>query len=210
MVDHQKKEIIKNYLLDEEVSLEERKRRFEIAWDIRHYFGKILEEFALEKVLLPLKEKLEKEGSLPPSFEVSYFDFGSIYITKPSWKEKPEDRGIISIALERWFLDSTTVGLVKNRDFSLRGEELIRNILVKEGLLIKHNKSWLSYLMNLPEIFSLPVLDYYKYILENPDRIVEDYFEALNRILKVVEKKEVQDLLDRLVEERKMQISGKT
>ena len=30
----QKKEIIKNYLLDEKIPVEERKERFEIAWDV--------------------------------------------------------------------------------------------------------------------------------------------------------------------------------
>jgi hypothetical protein len=40
----EKKELIKNYLLDEKISEEERKERFEIAWDIWENFQSILHD----------------------------------------------------------------------------------------------------------------------------------------------------------------------
>ncbi len=202
-----KKEIIKNYILDKEVSPKERKERFQIAWDIHAYFDEIRKEITLNKVFRPLKKKIENENILPPSFEISYFDFGSIYITKSEWKEHQKDRGIISIAIERWFREGATVGLVKNKDFSLKDESFVRNILSKEGLRTS-SKWWLGYLPNLSEILSLPLFDYYNCILDNPNRLINEYFEALNHILEIVKKEEVQNLLDRFVEKRKLQISN--
>ena len=73
----QKKEIIKNYLLDDRLSVDEKKERFEIAWDIYTYFDEIRKEIALSRVFLPLKKKVE--SVTPSSFVISNFDFGSIY-----------------------------------------------------------------------------------------------------------------------------------
>ena len=73
----QEKEIIKNYLLDEKIPVEERKERFKIAWDIYTYFDEIRKEIALSRVFLPLKKKVE--SVTPSSFVISNFDFGSIY-----------------------------------------------------------------------------------------------------------------------------------
>ena len=123
---------------------------------------------------------------------ISNFDFGSIYIRDSS--------------SGRWFEDVTRVGIVKSRNFTLESERVVRDELSKEGL---HSSTarWLGYLPNLSGVFSLPPLKYYNYILENPDRVINEYFEALNRVLEIVEKEEIQKLLDEFVVERKLQVS---
>jgi hypothetical protein len=200
----QEKEIIKNYLLDEKIPVEERKERFKIAWDIYTYFDEIRKEIALSRVFLPLKKKVE--SIMPSSFVVSNFDFGSIYITKQSWKEHQKDKGIVAVAIERWFEDATRVGIVKSRNFTLESERVVRDELSKEGLY-SSTARWLGYLPNLSGVFSSPLLEYYNYILENPDRVINEHFEALNRVLEIVKKEKIQNLLDEFVEEMKSQVS---
>jgi hypothetical protein len=97
-------------------------------------------------------------------------DFESIYITKQSWKEHQKDKGIVAVAIERWFEDVTRVGIVKSRNFTLESERVVRDELSKEGL---HSSTarWLGYLPNLSETFSAELLGYYNYILENPETI---------------------------------------
>ena len=121
----QRKEVIKNYILDERLTPEERGERFEVAWDIWNYFDDILRELALNNFIQPLKRKLEEV--LPSSFEVSKFyvrnitktkEIIGIYITKPEWRLGPEDRGVVAVAFERWN-NGSTVGLVKNGQFLL-------------------------------------------------------------------------------------------
>ena len=55
----EKKELIKNYLLDEKISEEERKERFEIAWDIEENFERIKFELR-QKLIKELKQKIEQ------------------------------------------------------------------------------------------------------------------------------------------------------
>jgi len=61
----EKKELIKNYLLDEKISEEERKERFEIAWDIWENFDSIRIEKQREIFLKLQKVLLEELQSTP-------------------------------------------------------------------------------------------------------------------------------------------------
>ena len=54
----QKKEIIKNYLLDENLPIEERKERFEIAWDVWENVEEIKKEMRRE-ILIALVDKIK-------------------------------------------------------------------------------------------------------------------------------------------------------
>jgi len=64
----QKKEIIKNYLLDEKVPLEERKERFQIAWDVWENLEEIKKEMR-KKVLTTLVNRI-KESQEFSEYEV--------------------------------------------------------------------------------------------------------------------------------------------
>jgi len=130
----------------------------------------------------------------------------SIYITKPEWKENKRDRGIVAIAFERFERRNTKIGLVKNKDFSVEVEKELTPKLSAKGL--KTTRSWwLGYLPDLPETLKLPLFEYYKQILVNPERVVDDCFNSLKRVLDIVQDKEVVELLDEFVEERKRQLS---
>ncbi|RTZ59554.1 MAG: hypothetical protein DSZ31_03730 [Gammaproteobacteria bacterium] len=197
-------EIIKNFLLDENISPEIRRERFEIAWDIKENFDKIKAKLSLEKVIKPLKEKFEQYLN---TYTVSRFDYGSIYITKPHWKESKNDRGIVAIAIERWFKDTSTVGLVKNTGSKLPLEDEVRNLLEqKYGLRTTHSW-WLGYLPDerkLPTT-KLPLREYYLQILLNSERVIEEHFLALKEVLDIANEKEISQLLEKIVKERKKQ-----
>jgi hypothetical protein len=220
----QKKETIKNYILDEKLAPEERLERFEVAWDIWDYFDDVLEELALNNFIQPLKKKLEEV--LPSSFKVSKFNFGNsyiykkrkkrwikaksigIYITKSEWQLDSEDRGVVVVAFERFEGRGTKVCLIKNELFSVEVEKELAPKLSAKGL--KTTQSWwLGYLpdSDLPETLTAPLFEYYKNILVNPERVVEDCFNSLKRVLDVVQDGEVLELLDEFVEERKRQLS---
>ena len=194
-----KKEIIKKYLLEGD----DRKIKLRIAWDIRKYFDEILDETALNQVIFPLKEKVN--DILPSNFIISYFDFGSFYITKDNWRENPRDRGIIAIALERWHRNNTDAGLVKNRAFKVKNEDIIIEKLSDKGLKSSH-QWWLGRLSNVPPSLSLPLDEYYELVITNPTKIVDDYLQAIKEILDIVKDEEIFKLLEEFVKERKQQI----
>jgi DNA-binding transcriptional regulator GbsR (MarR family) len=202
-----KKEIIKNYLLESRnVEI-----KFEIAWDIKENLDKILAEICLEKVILPLKENvkefLSKENFR--DFIVSYFDFGSFYITKRNWRENSKDRGIVAVAIERWNRDRGTIGLVKNHPFKVDSENYVREkVLYFYKGAFGSNQWWLIYLLNPPESFSLSLKEYYKVIITDPEKVVNDYLQAIVQILKVLENEEILELLEKVVKERKQQIAS--
>ncbi len=199
-------EVIKNFLLDESVSLEIRKERFEIAWDIKENFDKIKAKFSLERVIKPLKEKLEQYLD---TYTVSRFDYGSIYIIKPHWKESKNDRGIVAIAIERWFRDNSTVGLVKNTGSKLPLEDEVRKLLEQKYSLRTTHSWWLGYLPDerKPPTTKLSLREYYLQILLNPERVVEEHFLALKEVLDIANDKEISQLLEEIVKARKEQIS---
>ncbi|WP_457555791.1 hypothetical protein [Candidatus Pyrohabitans sp.] len=106
----EKKELIKNYLLEKGVSEEERKRRYEIAWDIWENFSDILFELerdfinALYKKILNSDEFSRYEISDPDELRNGYFpkkgDFYNISIYKKNWLQSmDENRGILNYSV---------------------------------------------------------------------------------------------------------------
>jgi len=103
----EKKELIKSYLLEEGVSEEERKRRFEIAWDIYESFGYILFELkrdfinALYKKISNSDEFKEYKIDDPNGLINGNFpkkeDFYNIPIYKKNWLQSiDENVGILN------------------------------------------------------------------------------------------------------------------
>ncbi len=100
-----KKELIKNYLLEEGLKDEERKIRFEIAWDIRENLETI--NFEIKQELM--KELLEKLKNSEEFKGYEIIDCGLIEgekckpltIFKSTWKVD-EEKGILHYALESW------------------------------------------------------------------------------------------------------------
>jgi len=100
----QKKEIIKNYLLDEKLSVDEKLERLEIAWDIWEYLEEIksdLKQIVLEK----LDRKIKDEFPRPKYRMVNqgFFKGGigfdkELRIFKPEWILEG-DKGILSYSL---------------------------------------------------------------------------------------------------------------
>jgi len=85
----QKTEIIKNYLLDERLPVEERKERFEIAWDIWENAEEIKKEMRRE-VLIALVDKIKSSREFS-EYEVKDYGllegrkFGTLCIYKNTW-----------------------------------------------------------------------------------------------------------------------------
>ena len=99
------KEIIREFILDKEISERERKERFEIAWDIYHSFDDIA--FQVKKELMG--SLLEKMKTSEEFTEFLVYDdgmlsgkrFGGIEVIKESWKtSNREKHGILNYRLE--------------------------------------------------------------------------------------------------------------
>jgi len=195
-------EIIKNFILDESVSLEIRKERFEIAWDIKEHFSKVLEKLSYEKFINPLIEKLKP---ILGDFIITQIYSSAIYIAKPHWKASANDRGIVSIAMERWNNPQTAIGLIKNNNNKFPLEDEIKNLLqVKYGL--RSTSWWLGYLPDerKPPTTKLPLKDFYLEILTNPKKVVEEHFQALKEVLDIANDKEISKLLEEIVTKQKI------
>jgi len=197
-------EIIKNFLLDENISPEIRRERFEIAWDIKENFDKVLEKLAYKNFINPLIEKLKP---ILGDFIITQTYSSAIYIAKPHWKQNIKDRGIIAIGLERWNNNRTEIGLIKNTDKETSPfEEEIKQLLTRKYGL-KPTRWWLGYLPDerkLPTT-KLPLREYYLQILLNPKRVIEEHFLALKEVLDIANDKEISQLLEKIVKERKKQ-----
>jgi len=195
-----KLEIIKKFLLDESISLEIRKERFEIAWDIKEYFDKVLEELAYRKFINPLIERLKP---ILGDFIITKIYSSAIYIAKPHWKISANDRGIVSIVMERDKFQ-TTIGLVKNNNNKFPLEDKTKNLLkVKYGL--RSTSDWLGYLPDerKPPTTKLPSRDFYLEILTNPKKVVEEHFQALKEVLDIANDKDISQLLEDLIKAKK-------
>jgi hypothetical protein len=105
-------EVIKNFLLDESVSPEIRRERFEIAWDIKNHFDeitKILRQKVFETVLDKLK-KIEDFKSYKKS-DLGFLKgdkWGSFILYKDEWTINGNP--IVSYAIE--------MENIKNKNFS--------------------------------------------------------------------------------------------
>ena len=161
-----KKELIKNFILNP--NPEERKLRFEIAWDIWENFQSILHEKSFE-VFKSLKEKVEE--IISPPYIVTYIDFGSLYVAKEFWKENEKDRGIYSIGIEKWDRDWITVGIVKNQLFNVDLEEKIRAVLTSKGL---KSVQWFPGYLPISDWFSSNKEYYFKIFLDFEEVLKEE------------------------------------
>jgi len=136
----EKKEMIKGYLLDENISEEERKERFEIAWDIWENFLLICEDIKKEFFQEHVRPKIEE--LFGDSFFIKDFIvkdkvcYLNVVLTKREWsinnnpfyaiKLYHRERGNYELGLERWIDNNITNNI-------LQREEKIRNFVVSEG-----------------------------------------------------------------------------
>jgi len=116
-----RKELIKNFLLDRSISPEERRRRFEIAWDVRKNLETV--ELKLKQdLILKLKEKLEEEFK---GYEVinnrliEGDKWGNLLVFKKEWIFSEEEKiGILQYALEatKYGIQDLVIGIRKFDD----------------------------------------------------------------------------------------------
>jgi hypothetical protein len=102
----QKKEIIKNYLLDEKIPVEERKERFKIAWDLWENFESIKEDIRRE-LAVKMVEQLNSDEFLR-DYEIKDFGFETkgkagcpIIVFKHAWS-KNQSEPLLFYSLEFW------------------------------------------------------------------------------------------------------------
>jgi len=117
----EKKELIKNYLLDEKISEEERKERFEIAWDIEENFERIKFELR-QKLIKELKQKIEQSEGFRDYIIINRGliegeKYGTLFIFKKNWLLSPESKniGILNYAFEAEIsgISDLCIGIVK-------------------------------------------------------------------------------------------------
>jgi len=196
-----KKELIKKFLFDENLPKEEKRLRFEIAWDIWENFNAIKQEISLGNIFKPLKDRIIELINDSP-YEITKFDWGSIYVAKPEWKEKEDDRGIYALCIEKWDRNWPTVGIVKNNSFKTDVEKEIEDLL-KE---FRKTQWFLIYIPIQDWEYGDPKTYFLEAIL-NPSSIVNFLFDYFEKLYKIVRKTEgLEELLDRSVKERKAQL----
>jgi len=103
----QKKEIIKNYLLDENLPLEERKERFRIAWDVWESFERIKEDIR-KALAIKIVEEFYSNEFFRSDYEINNFGFETqgkagcpIIVFKHTWR-KNHDEPLLFYSLEFW------------------------------------------------------------------------------------------------------------
>jgi len=101
----QKKEIIKHYLLDERVPLEERKERFQVAWDVWENLESIKEDMR-RKLAVKVLEQINSDKFFNENYEIKDFGFGTegkagcpVAVFKPAWK-KSQSEPLLFFSLE--------------------------------------------------------------------------------------------------------------
>ena len=164
----EKKELIKNYLLDEKISEEERKERFEIAWDI----WEKLPEIAKEEVILLFdeiknciqnEEEIKNEWIALNTLRKSFYKWSGIYLFKKSWTLDSEKEWILSITLEPdcfsyYFIVPTNLFIsIKKSKFIEKEKTDLNNITNRLNQNFVQGKSgnewvWWKYLERYKEI----------------------------------------------------------
>ena len=196
-----RKKIIEEYLF--EGTPEEKKEKFEIAWDVRENFDEIKSELSINNVFKPLANRI-RENILEEPFIVTQLNWCSLYVAKPDWKQNENDRGIYAICVEKWNKEWPTIGIARNKPFVTENEKQICDILAKHGFRLTH-RNYLGYLPITEWKYS--DLEYYQTILLNPSEIVDFFFKYFKQVYEIVKKTPgLEELLDRSVEERKAQI----
>ncbi len=202
MMRDSKKELIKKFLL--EGSREEKKEKFEIAWDIWETFKDIRKDISKELIFKSLNRKIEELIEEP--YRITHIDWGSIYVAKPEWKQTEEDRGIYALCVEKWDREQPYIGIVRNKEFTTSIERKIGEILLPKGF---ERNSWFLAYIPLSDWKYRNLKDYYLTALSNSDIIVGFIFNYFEKVYRTVRETEgLEELLDRSVEERKSQIAG--
>jgi len=153
----EKKEIIKSYLLDKEVPLEERRKRFEIVWDIGKNFDRIMEDMRKE-LAYKIVEQINTDEFIRGNYEIRNSGFDTkgcrdypITVYKPTW-EREENEPLIFFALEftraqfPYFMD-LRFGIKKSNSISFKNlspeqKEILEKIRSK--LEKEFGKNWLT------------------------------------------------------------------
>ena len=141
----EKKEIIKNYLLNEKISEEERKERFEIAWDIWEHFDNIklnLKQQMLKNFINKIKNSDEfKNYEINDEGLIEGKRFKPLIIFKRDWALSPDNQiGILNYAFEaeQNSIHENCIGIVKQDND-------------KQGIPFKGN--WQQFEKNSNELF---------------------------------------------------------
>ena len=196
-----RKKIIEEYLF--EGTHEDRKEKFEIAWDVWENFDSIRSGQSKTKVFEPLANRIEKD-LLEEPFKITHFDWGSVYVAKPEWRQDENDRGIYAICVEKWNRGWPTIGIVRNKPFTTETEKQIGDILSKQNF---RSTQWFLGYIPIPDWKYSDLRYYYQTVLLNPSEIVDFFFNYLKQVYEIVRKTPgLEQLLDRSVEERKAQI----
>ncbi len=77
-----------------------KKEKFELAWDIWETFEAIKSELSRENIFKPLEGRIRELIEEP--YEITFVDWGSVYVAKSEWKQKENDRGIYALCIEKW------------------------------------------------------------------------------------------------------------
>ena len=216
----EKKEIIKNYILDKKISEEERKERFEIAWDIWENFLLLCEDIKKEFVQKHIQPEIEK--LFGESFFIRDLIFRdkicylNVVLVKRNWlinnnpfyviKLNHDECGNYELGLERWINNNISQDILKR-------EEEIRNFVSSKREFNSVTQWWkfrkrfrgsssddggLNFILSL---FFTP---------EKEANILKEEFSQLRQLLKekINEQITLEEFIDNIVEHYK-QISSK-
>jgi hypothetical protein len=81
------REVIKNFLTDENLSVKERKERFELAWDIWKSIDKIMSDLE-DKLIVGLYEKIKKSREFGDYVVIYKGSEQGISVFRPEWTEE--------------------------------------------------------------------------------------------------------------------------
>jgi len=183
-------EIIKNFLLDESVSPEIRRERFDIAWDIWENFPEIQKNIKYkfwERYLKPEISLLFPHFQIEiASFDIHYFNI-SLY--KTSWLLDTYDKNsrIFNVKLNRTKNGCFELGLEKwkNIDFlSQHLKALTNEITIKINKFNKTHKDWLFREIYSEECFTIK--QFLEKLIFNPENLKNFFikiFKDLNNFL---------------------------
>ena len=181
---------------------EDVKENFEIAWDVWENFEEIKRDL-LSKFIRELKDKVEKELSIKEhGFIVTCFDWGSLYVSKPEWLQKNGDRGIYSIAVEKWNRDYFTIGIARNNTFRTDKESEIINIL--QSLNYRTTQWFIGYIPLDSYFYSSNKEFYLNRLLGDYDNLLEKTFIYLKKVYEdLIGNSELLNLFEESVKQRK-------
>jgi hypothetical protein len=140
-----KKDLIKNYLLEEGLKDEERKIRFEIAWDIRENLEKIkfeIKQDLIKELLKRLENSEEFKGyKIVNRGLIEGKQWGGFYIFKLDWTSDGGEYGILNYGLEAGYYQICTlyIGITKRKDIN---KNLLENLKKIYETIGGENAGW--------------------------------------------------------------------